>query len=38
MIKFTILTEPVAHGRPRATTINEKVHMYNPKKSRDFKR
>ncbi|MEH6848578.1 RusA family crossover junction endodeoxyribonuclease [Bacillus pseudomycoides] len=38
MIKFTILTEPVAQGRPRASTINGKVRMYDPKKSRDFKR
>ena len=38
MIQFTIMTEPVAQGRPRATTINGQVRMYDPKKSRDFKR
>lgn len=37
MISFTILGEPVAQGRPRATTINGMVRMYDPKKSRDFK-
>ncbi|PGV06835.1 hypothetical protein COD81_15380 [Bacillus cereus] len=38
MIQFTIMTEPVAQGRPRASTVNGKVRMYDPKKSRDFKR
>lgn len=37
MIEFTIYGEPVAQGRPRATTINGMVRMYDPKKSRDFK-
>lgn len=36
-IKFTVLGEPVAQGRPRATTINGQVRMYDPKKSRDYK-
>ncbi|PGZ02267.1 RusA family crossover junction endodeoxyribonuclease [Bacillus thuringiensis] len=38
MIQFTIMTEPVAQGRPRASTVHGKVRMYDPKKSRDFKR
>lgn len=37
MIKFTVYGEPVAQGRPRATTINGHVCMYDPKKSRDYK-
>jgi len=37
MIKFTVYGEPVAQGRPRATTINGQVRMYDPKKSSDFK-
>ena len=37
MIKFTVYGEPVAQGRPRATTINGHVRMYDPKKSRDYK-
>lgn len=37
MIHFTVLGEPVAQGRPRATTINGHVRMYDPKKSRNFK-
>lgn len=31
MIKFTVYGEPVAQGRPRATTINGHVRMYDPK-------
>ncbi|PGY99991.1 RusA family crossover junction endodeoxyribonuclease [Bacillus thuringiensis] len=38
MIQFTIMAEPVAQGRPRASTVHGKVRMYDPKKSRDFKR
>lgn len=38
MIEFTVLGEPVAQGRPRATTINGRVRMYDPKKSNDFKK
>ncbi|MBK5492202.1 RusA family crossover junction endodeoxyribonuclease [Bacillus sp. TH13] len=38
MIQFTIMTEPVAQGRPRASAVHGKVRMYDPKKSRDFKR
>jgi Holliday junction resolvase RusA-like endonuclease len=38
MIKFTVYGEPVAQGRPRATTINGHVRMYDPKKSNDFKK
>lgn len=37
MIKFTVYGEPVAQGRPRASTINGHVKMYDPKKSREFK-
>ncbi|MED3732535.1 RusA family crossover junction endodeoxyribonuclease [Geobacillus stearothermophilus] len=37
MIKFIVYGEPVAQGRPRATTVNGRVRMYDPKKSRDFK-
>jgi Holliday junction resolvase RusA-like endonuclease len=29
--------EPVAQGRPRATTVNGHVRMYDPAKSRDYK-
>ncbi|WP_419882767.1 RusA family crossover junction endodeoxyribonuclease [Peribacillus sp. B-H-3] len=38
MIQFTVYGEPVAQGRPRATTINGQVRMYDPAKSRDFKK
>ncbi|MEC3502843.1 RusA family crossover junction endodeoxyribonuclease, partial [Bacillus thuringiensis] len=31
MIQFTIMTEPVAQGRPRASTVHGKVRMYDPK-------
>jgi Holliday junction resolvase RusA-like endonuclease len=37
MIEFTVYGEPVAQGRPRATTIAGKVRMYDPAKSRDYK-
>ncbi|CAI6221600.1 MULTISPECIES: RusA family crossover junction endodeoxyribonuclease [Bacillus subtilis group] len=37
MISFTIYGEPVAQGRPRATTLNGMTRLYDPKKSRDFK-
>ena len=37
MIKFTVWGEPVAQGRPRATTINGRVKMYDPKKSSEYK-
>ncbi|OPX04938.1 RusA family crossover junction endodeoxyribonuclease [Geobacillus sp. LEMMY01] len=37
MIKLIVYGEPVAQGRPRATTVNGRVRMYDPKKSRDFK-
>ena len=36
-IKFTVWGEPVAQGRPRASTVNGYVRMYDPKKSREFK-
>jgi len=37
MIEFTVYGEPIAQARPKATTINGHVRMYDPKKSRDFK-
>lgn len=37
MIQFTVYGEPIAQARPRATTINGHVRMYDPKKSSDFK-
>ncbi|MCL4440444.1 MAG: RusA family crossover junction endodeoxyribonuclease [Firmicutes bacterium] len=37
MIAFTVYGEPVAQGRPRASTFGGFVKMYDPKKSRDFK-
>lgn len=37
MISFVVYGEPVAQGRPRATTIKGKVRMYDPSKSRDYK-
>lgn len=36
-IEFTVYGEPVAQGRPRATTINGRVKMYDPKKSSEYK-
>lgn len=38
ILKFTVFGEPVAQGRPRASTINGQVRMYDPAKSRDFKK
>ncbi|OFC75880.1 RusA family crossover junction endodeoxyribonuclease [Bacillus thuringiensis] len=37
MIKFTVLGEPVAQGRPRAGILNGKISMRDPMKSRNFK-
>ncbi len=37
MIKFTVLGEPVAQGRPRAGIRNGKISMRDPMKSRNFK-
>jgi Holliday junction resolvase RusA-like endonuclease len=37
MIKFTIYGEPVAQGRPRASTQGGFVRMYDPAKSREYK-
>ncbi|MBG0964113.1 RusA family crossover junction endodeoxyribonuclease [Bacillus sp. SRB1LM] len=37
MIKFTVLGEPVAQGRPRAGIRNGKISMKDPMKSRNFK-
>jgi Holliday junction resolvase RusA-like endonuclease len=37
MIKFTVYGEPVAQGRPRASTQGGFVRMYDPAKSRDYK-
>lgn len=38
MIQFTVYGTPVAQGRPRASTIHGRVQMYDPAKSRDFKK
>ncbi|MCM3598678.1 RusA family crossover junction endodeoxyribonuclease [Metabacillus idriensis] len=38
MIQFTVYGEAIAQGRPRASTIHGKVQMYDPEKSRDFKK
>ncbi|WP_338542774.1 RusA family crossover junction endodeoxyribonuclease [Paenibacillus tundrae] len=37
MIAFTVYGEPVAQGRPRASTQGGFVRMYDPKKSKDYK-
>lgn len=37
MISFTIFGEPIAQGRPRASTVNGQVRLYDPNKSRDYK-
>jgi Holliday junction resolvase RusA-like endonuclease len=37
MIEFTIYGEPVAQGRPRASSFGGKVRLYDPKKSKDYK-
>jgi len=37
MIRFTVYGEPVAQGRPRASTINGHLRLYDPRKSRDYK-
>ena len=36
MITFTIPGEPVAKGRPRATSINGRARMYTPKKTVNY--
>ncbi|WP_026678196.1 RusA family crossover junction endodeoxyribonuclease [Fictibacillus gelatini] len=38
MIKFTVYGEPVSQGRPRASTIQGRVRMYDPAKSREYKK
>ncbi len=37
MIQFTVYGEPVAQGRPRATTIAGRARLYDPAKSRNYK-
>ncbi|MDA2480723.1 RusA family crossover junction endodeoxyribonuclease [Bacillus cereus group sp. Bce025] len=37
MIKFIVLGEPIAQGRPRAGIRNGKISMRDPMKSRNFK-
>ncbi|MEW4368602.1 RusA family crossover junction endodeoxyribonuclease [Paenibacillus kandeliae] len=37
MIQFTVLGEPVAQGRPRASTVSGHIRMYDPAKSSDYK-
>lgn len=36
-ISFTVYGDPVAQGRPKATTFGGHVRLYDPKKSRDYK-
>ena len=36
MITFNVPGEPVAKGRPRATTINGQASMYTPKKTANY--
>ncbi|TRY25943.1 RusA family crossover junction endodeoxyribonuclease [Brevibacillus sp. LEMMJ03] len=36
-ISFTVYGEPVAQGRPRASTAGGFVRLYDPQKSRDYK-
>lgn len=36
MLTFTIPGEPVAKGRPRATTINGMARLYTPKKTANY--
>lgn len=36
-IEFVVYGEPVAQGRPKASTQTGFVKMYDPKKSRDYK-
>lgn len=36
-IEFTVYGEPVAQGRPRATTQGGHVRMYDPEKSSNYK-
>ena len=38
IIHFRIDGTPVAQGRPRATTVNGRVKMYDPPKSRAYKK
>lgn len=38
MIQFTVYGEPVAQGRPRASTFHGQVKLYDPAKSKDFKK
>lgn len=38
MIKFIVYGEPTAQGRPRASSQNGKIRMYDPAKSADYKR
>lgn len=37
IIQFTVYGEPVAQGRPRASSQGGFVRLYDPKKSRDYK-
>jgi Holliday junction resolvase RusA-like endonuclease len=38
MIQFTVYGEPVAQGRPRFSNHGEFTKVYDPAKSRDFKK
>ncbi|PAF19735.1 RusA family crossover junction endodeoxyribonuclease [Terribacillus saccharophilus] len=37
MIKFEVLGDPVAQGRPRASSYGGKITMRDPKKSKEYK-
>lgn len=37
-ISFKVPGEAVSQGRPRATTVNGRVRMYDPAKSRNYKK
>jgi Holliday junction resolvase RusA-like endonuclease len=38
VINFVVYGEPVPQGRPRTAVVNGRAIVYDPKKSRDFKR
>jgi Holliday junction resolvase RusA-like endonuclease len=38
MIKFIVYGEPVPQGRPRASSQNGNIRMYDPAKSADYKK
>jgi len=38
MVTFTVYGEPVAQGRPKTAVVNGRAVVYDPAKSRDYKR